>query len=178
MTKATTIGGGEHSLKSRRSMTSKDATSKHSLQGRQRRREPVEQKQDRRRPTFVVADDNTPIRCSTRRGFKLGSDFSGIFASIACKALNLITDHVFFCEKTTKVARREIIQHNYQPKTTIQGDVETRDPKTTPRVDVFFCIFPCQPFSQAGKHDEGVFDPRGLVVGHSSLEYIRQHPPN
>ena len=57
----------------------------------------------------------------------------------------------------------------------IQDDVESRDPAKTPKMDVFLCTFPCQPFSKAGKV-EGVNDSRGLLVSHS-LEYIKLHKP-
>ena len=121
-----------------------------------------------------VADDCKPVACKNRvKGFKLGSDFSGISCeSIACKALNLLTDPVFFCEKLK--AARKIIQQSHLPRL-IQDNVTTRDPKAMTKVDVFFCTFPCQPFSSAGKRD-GVLDNRGLLV-ENSLEYIRLHTP-
>ena len=122
----------------------------------------------------TVADDNKPVACNNRvDGVKLGSDFSGISCeSIACKALNLVSESVFFCEKLK--AGRKIIQQSHRPKI-IQENVTTRDPRATPYVDVFFCTFPCQPFSSAGKRD-GVHDSRGLLV-ENSLEYIRVHKP-
>ena len=122
----------------------------------------------------TVTDDNQPMACKNRmNGFKLGSDFSGISCeSISCKALNLLFTPVFFCEKTKPC--RKILQQSHLPKC-IQEDVATRDPETTPKVDVFFCSFPCQPWSKAGKGD-GVHDNRGLLVNHS-LEYIKLHTP-
>ena len=122
----------------------------------------------------TVTDDNQPMACKSRtNGFKLGSDFSGISCeSIACKALNLHTNHVFFCENLP--AARKILEQSHLPRI-IQEDVASRDPGATPKVDVFFATFPWQPFSQAGLRN-GVSDSRGLLV-ENSLEYIRQHPP-
>ena len=122
----------------------------------------------------IVADDGSPMVFKHRvHGVRLGSDFSGISCeSIACKAVNLKTDPVFFCEKLK--TSRMIIQQSHHPKL-IQEDVTTRDPQLTPKVDVFSATFPCQPFSSAGKQD-GVHDIRGLLV-ENSLDYIRLHTP-
>ena len=129
--------------------------------------------------TFIfhpVVDDNSPIDCQiTGRCLKVGSDFAGIsMESLAMKSLNITHSREFHCEKIEYC--RKILDKNHTPAV-MQEDVMTRDPKRTPKVDVFFCTFPCQPFSRAGRQ-AGVNDAAGrgvCVIG--SLEYIKEHKP-
>lgn len=93
----------------------------------------------------------------------IGTDCSGIEAPIqALKQMNIPYHHVFSSE-TDKFCLQSI-KANYDPDI-IFGDITKRDVKDVPKVDLYVCGFPCQPYSSAG-YKKGLDDPRSNVFFH------------
>lgn len=102
-----------------------------------------------------------------------GSDCSGIEAPIqALNILGISVDHKFSSEKDDH-ARRSI-EANYHPDI-IYPDIQDRNHSDLPHVDLYVCGFPCQPFSNLGKHG-GFYDPRGTIF-FECLETIKHTKP-
>jgi DNA (cytosine-5)-methyltransferase 1 len=59
---------------------------------------------------------------------------------------------------------------------TPMGDITTIDPASIPSYDVLCAGFPCQPFSQCGKH-KGFDDVRGTLFFHI-MKFVSFHNPN
>ena len=92
---------------------------------------------------------------------RIGTDCSGIEAPIqALNNLNIDHEHVFSCE-IDKYARQSI-NANYKPK--ILFEDMTQDRKL-PKIDLYVCGFPCQPFSLSGNR-LGSKDKRGNIFLH------------
>ena len=105
---------------------------------------------------------------------KIGTDCSGIEAPIiAFKKLNIPFEHIFSCDYDKHV--RYAISQNYSPQIIFE-DITTRKHESVPYVDFYFCGFPCQSFSSAGKK-EGFNDPRGTIFFHCH-KYISLKKPN
>lgn len=104
---------------------------------------------------------------------RIGTDCSGIEAPIiAFKKLNIPFDHIFSCDYDKHV--REAIKANYNPQI-VYEDINNRDHQSAPKVDFYFCGFPCQSFSIAGKK-EGFNDPRGTIF-FQCYNYISSKKP-
>jgi len=103
----------------------------------------------------------------------IGTDCSGIEAPIiALKKLKIPFHHIFSCDNDKHV--RQAIKKNYNPDT-IYEDIITRDHSAVQPVDLYFCGFPCQSFSTAGKK-AGFHDPRGTIFFHCH-KYISKKKP-
>lgn len=110
-----------------------------------------------------------------RRQLVLGTDFSGLCApSLALKKLRV--KHKYAFASDSDASCRKILAHCHSPGV-IYPAVQLRDQRTTPKVDLYMCGFPCQPFSDQGRH-AGIQDKhnRGCLVAHS-LEYVLLHRP-
>ena len=92
---------------------------------------------------------------------RIGTDCSGIEAPIQaiekiCKNYNLEYDHIFSSENCQYAI--DCIHENYSPKI-LYGDIQKRNVKEIPDIDIYISGFPCQPFSRANKFKTKV-DPR------------------
>jgi DNA (cytosine-5)-methyltransferase 1 len=102
---------------------------------------------------------------------KIGTDCSGIEAPIqALLQLNIPFIHEFSSE-IDKFARKTI-EANYHPKILFE---DMTKPRILPKLDVYVCGFPCQPFSMAGSR-LGSEDPRGRIFDHC-ITAIKQTEP-
>lgn len=102
---------------------------------------------------------------------KVGTDCSGIEAPIqALKKLKISYSHEFASE-IDKYAR-ESINANYKPNILYEDMTKERN---LPRLDLYVCGFPCQPFSTAGKM-EGDKDPRGNIFIHCVNTIMQTKP--
>lgn len=105
---------------------------------------------------------------------RVGTDCSGMEAPIqALRNLGVPYEHVFSSE--IDPACLETIRANTSPSTLYDYDIRDRDNKKTPRVDLYVCGFPCQPFSRLGRRD-GLDDARGTVF-FGCIDYIRTQRP-
>tara|TARA_Y100001970_G_scaffold284340_1_gene401499 strand:- start:132 stop:1103 length:972 start_codon:yes stop_codon:yes gene_type:complete len=104
---------------------------------------------------------------------KIGTDCSGIETPIiAFKKLQIPYEHIFSCDYDKHV--RQAIKGNFNPQI-IYEDITKREHNKAPSVDFYFCGFPCQSFSTAGKK-EGFNDPRGTIFFHCH-KYISLKKP-
>ena len=105
---------------------------------------------------------------------KVGTDCSGIEAPIqALKNLGIDFKHIFSSEIDASCI--ETIQANAPPDVLYDGDIRERDNTKTPKVDLYVCGFPCQPFSNAGSKG-GLEDTRGTVF-FGCVDYIQKRRP-
>jgi DNA (cytosine-5)-methyltransferase 1 len=103
---------------------------------------------------------------------KIGTDCSGIEAPIQA-LIKLKIRHVhLFSSEIDKFARESILA-NYSPKVLYE---DMRQPRLLPKLDLYVCGFPCQPFSTAGKR-QGEKDPRGNIFM-SCINTIKQTNPS
>jgi len=70
-------------------------------------------------------------------------------------------------------AAKETYKHNYG--TTPLGDITEIEPKTINNYDILCAGFPCQPFSQCGKH-KGFDDKRGTLF-FNIMKFVDYHKP-
>jgi DNA (cytosine-5)-methyltransferase 1 len=91
---------------------------------------------------------------------------------MALRFLGVNVRHCFSSDINSHV--QETIRLNY-PGSIIYDDLQTRDNKSAPPVDLYHAGFPCQSFSTAGK-GKGMRDPRGALVL-NVLEYIQVQSP-
>jgi DNA (cytosine-5)-methyltransferase 1 len=104
----------------------------------------------------------------------IGTDCSGIEAPIqALKNLGIDFKHLFSSEIDASCI--ETIQANAQPDILYDADIRERDNTNTPKVDLYVCGFPCQPFSEAGSKG-GFEDTRGTVF-FGCVDYIQKRRP-
>jgi len=76
---------------------------------------------------------------------RVGTDCSGIEAPIvALKELGVPISHEFSSETDSNCVK--MIQANFAPKL-LFGDIQKRDIRQVPDIDLYVCGFPCQPFS-------------------------------
>lgn len=104
---------------------------------------------------------------------RVGTDCSGIEAPLyALRGIGKKIDHVFSSEIDPHA--RQSLLANHKPRHMYE-DLTQRNHAQTPRVDLYVCGFPCQPFSVYG-HQKGMNDIRANVFLHC-YEYIRlKHP--
>lgn len=103
---------------------------------------------------------------------RVGSDCSGIESPIqALKLLGIPFIHEFSSE-INHFARQSILA-NYKPKI-LFNDITAK--RKLPKLDLYICGFPCQPFSTAGKR-LGENDPRGNIFLHC-IKTIKQTDPS
>jgi DNA (cytosine-5)-methyltransferase 1 len=94
---------------------------------------------------------------------KLGTDCSGIESVIqALDKLKIKYVHMFSSEKD--LYARESIKANYRPQI-LYEDITKRDIKELPKLDLYVCGFPCQPFSYGGNR-EGTSDSRSNIFNY------------
>ena len=108
---------------------------------------------------------------------RIGTDCSGIEAPIQaiekiCKVYNLEYDHIFSSENCQYAI--DCIHENYSPKI-LYGDIQKRNVKEIPDIDIYISGFPCQPFSRANKFKTKV-DPR-LNLFENCLDVIIEKEP-
>lgn len=102
---------------------------------------------------------------------KVGTDCSGIEAPIqALDKLGIKYEHLFSSE-IDKNARLSILA-NYNPKVLFEDMTKDR---TLPKLDLYVCGFPCQPFSMAG-YRKGSEDSRGNIFIHCVSTIIQTEP--
>lgn len=101
----------------------------------------------------------------------IGTDCSGLDAPIfALRKLQVKYKHVFASDIDLKC--RLMIEANTIKN--IFSDMTLR--KHTPKVDMYICGFPCQPFSIAGMR-KGINEKKGLVFFHC-YDYIKTNKPS
>jgi DNA (cytosine-5)-methyltransferase 1 len=94
---------------------------------------------------FLQQIDNTNI---PKNIIKIGTDCSGVDCPIqALKLLNIPFKHVFSCDND-KYSKINIL-HNFSPDI-FYDNIQTRDHSNLPKIDIYFCGFPCQTFSTLG----------------------------
>lgn len=92
---------------------------------------------------------------------KIGTDCSGIEAPIqALDQMGIEYNHLFSSE-IDKWARKSILA-NYNPKVLYDDMTQERD---LPKLDIYVCGFPCQPFSMVGRR-KGSKDERSNIFIH------------
>lgn len=102
----------------------------------------------------------------------IGTDCSGIEAPIqALKQLKIPHNHLFSSD-INKYARQSI-KANYDPEILFEDMTKDRE---LPKLDVYVCGFPCQPFSIAGQRLASS-DPRGNIFLHC-VKTIKQTDPS
>ncbi len=117
-----------------------------------------------------AADKN---RIAKVPALRVGTDCSGWESIVmALKQMAVPIDHRFSCDRDS--AAKTTILKNYAPAV-YYDDIARRAVSKMERVDLYHAGFPCQPFSQAGKH-KGRNDARGRIIDHI-LEYITEHKP-
>lgn len=109
---------------------------------------------------------------SSAKIIKVGTDCSGIEAPIqALNKLGIKYEHLFSSE-IDKHARKSILA-NYNPKVLFEDMTKER---ILPKLDLYVCGFPCQPFSLAGNR-KGSDDSRGNIFIHC-INVIKQTSPS
>lgn len=108
---------------------------------------------------------------------KIGTDCSGIEAPIQalekiCKVNNLKYEHIFSSENNQYAI--DCLKENYKPNI-LYGDIQKRNVKDIPDIDIYVSGFPCQPFSKANKFKTKV-DPR-LNLFENCLDVIVEKEP-
>lgn len=104
----------------------------------------------------------------------VGTDFSGLeTATRALKAAGVKARLLFCCEKEPWL--RDLIRLDTPPEVVMHHDVDSRDLKEVPYVDLYVAGPSCQSYSTAGRHG-GVVDPRGRHLWRV-VEYIEQKQP-
>lgn len=108
---------------------------------------------------------------------KIGTDCSGIEAPIQalekiCKVNNLKYEHIFSSENNQYAI--DCLKENYTPNI-LYGDIQKRNVKDIPDIDIYVSGFPCQPFSKANKFKTKV-DPR-LNLFENCLDVIVEKEP-
>lgn len=97
---------------------------------------------------------------TSKRPLRIGTDCSGIDAPVmAVRKLKLPFIHVFSSEIDKHCISS--LRANYSPEI-LFGDIQKREIKDVPDIDLYVCGFPCQPFSTAGSRS-GVRDHRGRL---------------
>lgn len=102
---------------------------------------------------------------------RIGTDCSGIEAPIQALIQMKIPFRHLFSSEIDKYAR-ESIKANYSPE--ILFDDMTKERKL-PKLDIYVCGFPCQPFSSVGKR-LGSKDPRSNIFLHCVDTIINTSP--
>ena len=108
---------------------------------------------------------------------KIGTDCSGIEAPIQalekiCKKHALKYEHIFSSENNQYAI--DCLNENYKPNI-LYGDMQKRNVKDIPDIDIYVSGFPCQPFSKANKFKTKV-DPR-LNLFENCLDVIIEKEP-
>lgn len=102
---------------------------------------------------------------------KIGTDCSGIEAPIqALTQMGIKFKHLFSSE-INKFARKSILA-NYSPDVLYE---DMTKPRELPKLDIYVCGFPCQPFSLAGKR-LGSSDPRSNIFLHCVQTIVKCCP--
>ena len=114
---------------------------------------------------------------------RVGTDCSGIEAPIqALKRLKIPFKHVFASDIDKDCIKS--IKANYNPEILFgdpdgpypDGDITKRDHSILPKIDLYVCGFPCQPFSSSGLR-EGLADKKKGTVFFSCMEVIKTVQP-
>uniref|UniRef100_A0A6C0L521 DNA (cytosine-5-)-methyltransferase n=1 Tax=viral metagenome TaxID=1070528 RepID=A0A6C0L521_9ZZZZ len=108
---------------------------------------------------------------------KIGTDCSGIEAPIQAiqkigKKYGIEYEHVFSSENNQYAI--DCLNENYSPEI-LYGDIQKRNVKGIPDIDIYVSGFPCQPFSKANKFKTKV-DPR-LNLFENCLDVIVEKNP-
>lgn len=77
---------------------------------------------------------------------------------------------VMACDINPAARKTYLANHGLEP----QGDICDIDPETLPEYDIVCAGFPCQPFSQAGRH-MGFDDPRGTMF-FQVMKFVKRKP--
>lgn len=103
----------------------------------------------------------------------LGTDCSGIEAPyFALKELGVEVEHAFSSDINKHC--RALSRLNCNPGI-IYDDMTTRDVHKVPKVDLYICGFPCQPFSKMNTRKSSADDRRSIIE--YVLEYIAHSKP-
>jgi DNA-cytosine methyltransferase len=104
---------------------------------------------------------------------RVGTDCSGTEAPLfALDRLKVEYEHIFSCDTNPFV--KESIMANKPPRV-FYDDMCHRKHRDVPRVDLYVCGFPCQPFSEWGQK-RGFSDPRGNIFL-ECVAFIRAKKP-
>jgi DNA (cytosine-5)-methyltransferase 1 len=112
------------------------------------------------------------MNVSTRSNYTL--KFVDICCGIGSFHLSFVKhgmECVFACDIDKTARETYALNYGIEPA----GDIYSVDISTIPRFDVLCAGFPCQPFSNAGKHF-GFEDTRGTIF-FKIMEWIRHHSP-
>ena len=92
---------------------------------------------------------------------------------MALQRQGLLARLAFACEKEEQL--RGLIRQRHGNDVVLYDDIQTRDNRRAPKVDLLIGGPPCQSWSSAGAR-KGLEDPRGPLL-YSMLEYVEVHRP-